>query len=106
MEETKVTTGDVGFQSFNVMQSIGGMGGGGGGIEYLAMEEGENKDIVAKLIYAVEQLTKNNAALTAQLSDSMKINLEMDRKLNIKAAQGKDPKGKILEYKAKRKSAF
>ena len=36
----------------------------------------------------------------------MKINLDMDKKLNIKATQVQDPKGKILEYKAKIKAAF
>ena len=36
----------------------------------------------------------------------MEINLEMSKKLNIKAAQGQDPEVKLLEYKAKRKAAF
>ena len=54
----------------------------------------------------MEQLTKNNAALTAQNIDSMKINLEMDKKLNLKDSQGQDPEGKILAKKAKRKAEF
>ena len=65
-----------------------------------------DKDIVAKLREAVEQLTKNTVALTAQPSDSMKINLEMAKKLNLKAAQGQEPEGKIMTYKAKRKDEF
>ena len=36
----------------------------------------------------------------------MEINLEMSKKLNLKATQGQDPEVKLLEYKAKRKAAF
>ena len=36
----------------------------------------------------------------------MKINIEMSKKLNIKATQGQDPEVKILAEKAKRKSTF
>ena len=100
MEETKVTKGDAGFNSANEIQEIRGA------LEHLAMEAGGDKDIVAKLTEAVEQLTKNNAALMAQLSDSMKIKLEMAKKINIKAAKGQDPKGKILTDKETIKSAF
>ena len=65
-----------------------------------------DKDIVTKLTEAVEQLTKNNASLMIQISDAMKLKLEMAKKLNIKAAQGQDPEVKLLEDKAKRKAAF
>ena len=44
--------------------------------------------------------------LTTQFSDFMKLNLEMDKKLNIKATQGQYSKGKLLAGNAKRKSAF
>ena len=36
----------------------------------------------------------------------MKIKLEMAKKINIKAAKGQDPKGKILTDKETIKSAF
>ena len=54
----------------------------------------------------MEQLTKNNASLTAQISELMKINLDMAKNLDIKAAQVKDPEGKILVDKANRNAAF
>ena len=60
------------------------------------MAAGDEKDIVTKLTEAVEQLTKNNLEITSQLSDSMRIKLEVDKKLNIKAAKGQHPEGKIL----------
>ena len=66
------------------MQDIGGK------LQDLYMTEGANKDIVAKLTEAVEQLTKKFFSLTAQLSDYMKIKLWMAKKLNIKAAKGQD----------------
>ena len=65
-----------------------------------------NKDIVAKLIEAVEQLTIKNAYLTTKLSNAMKLNLEMAKKLNLEATQAQDPEAKILMDKAKRKAAF
>ena len=67
---------------------------------------GADKEIVTKLTESEEKLTKNNASLMAQLIDSTKINLEMSKKLNIKAAQGQDPKVKILADKANRKADF
>ena len=70
------------------------------------MEVGVYKDIVSKLTEAMEQLTNNNASLTVQLSDYMKINIYMDNNLNLKAAQVQDPEGKILVDKANRKDAF
>ena len=70
------------------------------------MAAGADKDLFAKLTEAVEQLKKNNASLMAQLSESTKINLEMAKRLNIKAAQGQDPKGKILVDKENIKASF
>ena len=70
------------------------------------MAAGADKDIVANLTEALEQLTKNNAAIMTQISDDMKLNLEMYKKLNLKATQGQDPKVKILADNAKRKAAF
>ena len=87
VEETKVTTGESFFHSSNVMHKIGGA------LEHLAMASGDDKDIFSKLNEAVDQLTNTNESLTAQLSESMKIKNEMDKKLNLKAAQGQDPKG-------------
>ena len=55
---------------------------------------GAERDIVTKLKDAVEKLTKSNASLTTQLSDAMKLNLEMDKKLNLKATQGKITKSR------------
>ena len=60
------------------------------------MAAGEENYIVAKLTELVEKLTNNKASSTAKHSDSMKINLEMAKKINLTAAQGKEPKGKIL----------
>ena len=65
-----------------------------------------NRDIVTKLTEAVGQLTKKNVSLTTQLRDFMKLNLEMDKKFNLKATQGQDPEVKILAEKANRKAAF
>ena len=49
-------------------------------------------------------MTKNNAALTRQLSDDMHLNLEMAKKVNVKTTQ--DSKDKKLKKKAKREMAF
>ena len=70
------------------------------------MAAGANRDIVAKLTEAVEQITKNNAALTTQLSNAMKLNLDMGKKLNPKATKGQYPEVKMMADKSKRKSAF
>ena len=70
------------------------------------MAAGAKRDIYTKLTEAVEQLTKNNAALTTQLSNAMKLNLEMGKKLNPKATQGQYPEVKMMADKSKRKSAF
>ena len=49
-----------------------------------------DKDIVANLTEAVEQIPINNASLTTKLSDAMKLNLDMDNNINIKATQAQD----------------
>ena len=54
------------------------------------MAEGANKDIVTKLKEAAETIKINNESLTTKLSDAMKINLEMSKKLNLKATQAQD----------------
>ena len=82
MEDTKVTTRHSSFHSANKMQEVGGA------LEHLAMAEGANRDIVPNLKEAVEQL--KNASLTTQISDATKLNLEMDKKLNLNATQGQD----------------
>ena len=56
-----------------------------GELENLAMVAVADKGIFTKLTEAIEELTRNNASLTTQLSDAMKINLEMAEKLNLKA---------------------
>ena len=50
------------------------------------------------------EMTRSNASLTTKLSYAMRINLEMDKKLNIKAMH--NPKDKKLLDKAKRKDVF
>ena len=70
------------------------------------MAAGSDWDIIAKLKEVVEQLTKNNASLTRQISDAMKLNLYKAKKINLKATQGKYPEVKTLAEKAKRKAAF
>ena len=70
VEETKVTNGDVGFHSANAMQYIGRA------LEHLTMALVADKDIVTKLIEAVEAITGNNASLMTQLSDTMKKSLD------------------------------
>ena len=41
-----------------------------------------------------------------QLSNTIKLNLEMSKKLNLKATQGQDSEVKIMAEKAKRKVVF
>ena len=53
----------------------------------------------------MEQLTKN-ASLMTQLSNAIKLNLEMSKKLNHKATQGQDSEVKIMAEKAKRNVVF
>ena len=100
MEETKVASRDAGFHSANAMQDIVGA------LEQFAMEEVNNNDIFTKLIGAVKAPTRNNATLMTQLSDVMKIKLDMDKKLNLKDTQAQEPEDKILADKARKKVAF
>ena len=81
VEENKVINRDANFHSTNVMQEIVGS------INHLAMAAVANKDIVANLTEAVETLTTKNASLMMQLSNAMKINLEMSKNINLKATQ-------------------
>ena len=55
------------------------------------MAAGANKDIATKLAEEVETPTIKNAPFTTKLSDAMKINIEMAKKLNIKVTQEHDP---------------
>ena len=100
VEENKVINRDADFHSTNVMQEIVGS------INHLAMAEVSDKDIVANLTEAVETITINNASLTTQLSNTMKINLDMDKKLNLKGTQIQEPEEKILNDIARKKAAF
>ena len=56
----------------------------GGALEHLAMAETSNKDIVSILTEPVNFFTCNNASLTTQLSNAVRIIIEMANKLNIK----------------------
>ena len=49
-------------------------------------------------------MMRKNAPLTAQLSNAMRMNLEMAKKLNIKPTQ--EPENNRLSEKVKRKAAF
>ena len=98
VEKTKVTSGESGFYSENAIQEIGGA------LEKIALVTVADKDIFMKLTEAVKALTCNNEPLTTQLSDAMKINIDMAKNLNLKTAQ--DPKDKRLAEKAKRKAVF
>ena len=79
VEDTKVTTGYSIFHSANAIQDIGGA------LEHLSVASGSDREIFTKLTEAVEKLTKNNASLTTRLRDTMNLNLEMYKKLNLKA---------------------
>ena len=59
-----------------------------------------------KKVMSKNKWDRFNASLTAHLSESMNINLEMAKKLNLKSAQGQDIKGKIRLDKSNRKSDF
>ena len=73
---------------------------------HLTMAAGPENDILTKPTEALEQLTINNASLTTQLSDTMKLNLEMAKTLNLKATQVQYPEDKRLKETARRKTAF
>ena len=59
----------------------------GGALYYLAMSVVADKDIVTELTKMVELLTQNNSSLTVQLSNTIKLNLNMAKKLNLKPTQ-------------------
>ena len=73
VKETKVTSGDAWYHSANVMQEIGEA------LEHLAFSATADKHIVTRLTKVVENLTKNNVALTSQISDAVHIYLEMSK---------------------------
>ena len=75
-----------------------------GVIEHLDMVATADKYIVARLMEAVESLTRNNVSLMTQFRDTMKNNVDMAKKLNINPTQ--DPELKKLADKAKRKAEF
>ena len=101
MEETKVTTGDAGFRSANAVQEIRG-----GVLKHIATAAGADRYILNKVTEVVEKLTKNNASLTTQLSNAMKLNIEIAKRINIKYTQGQYLEVKILVEKEKIKAAF
>ena len=80
------------------MQEIGGY------LNYLTLITEANKDIVSKLMEAAKTLMRNNASLTTQLSDTMKINPEMAKKINFNAIH--NPEYKQMLNKVKRKATF
>ena len=59
----------------------------GGALYYLAMSAVADKDIVTELTKMVELLTQKNSSLTVQLSNTIKLNLNMAKKLNLKPTQ-------------------
>ena len=100
MEVTKVTTVGAGFHSANSMQEMERA------LNHLAITVGADRDIVTNLVKEVEQPTKNNVPLMTQLSDVININLEMAKKINLKATQEQNPKFNILAEKVKIKASF
>ena len=98
MVEKKFTSGEYRFHSANEMQYIEEV------LEHLIMAATAGKDIVSRLMEAVEALTQNNVSLATQLSNTMKINLDMAEKIKLKPTQ--EPKENKLEDKGKRKEAF
>ena len=98
LEETKVASEDSGFNSENSMQDIGGAP------KHLVLAVEANKEISTNLTEAVKALTRKNTLLTTQLSDVMRINLVMDKTINLKATQ--KPEYKRLAEKENRKAAF
>ena len=88
MEETKANNGDAGFHSAKAMQDIRGA------LEHLAIAAGANKDIVPNMTEEVEQQIINNASLTTQLSNTMKLSRQMAKKLNLMDTQAQDPEKK------------
>ena len=75
-------------------------------LKHLAMESGDYKDIITNLTEGVEQLPINYASLTTKLRDAMKLNLEMAKKLNLKATQAQDHEEKIFVEKVRKIGRF
>ena len=61
----------------------------GGSLYHLAMSAVTDKDTATRLSEVVEVLTHNNAYITAQLGNAIKLNLEMSKRLNLKPTQEK-----------------
>ena len=74
----------------------------GGALEHLSMASVADKDTVSIPTEAVKALTQNNASITTQLRDSTKLNLDMDKKLNLKPIQ--ELEEKYWQKKAKKKA--
>ena len=100
VEETKVSNGDYSLHSANEMQDTGGA------LEHLSMAARAGKEIITNLTEVVETLPIKNASLTTQLSNTMIINLDMAKKLKIKATQAQDPEDKRMAEKSRKKSNF
>ena len=100
MEETKVTNGVEASTLQTRCKRLEGR------LSTSKYRQGEDKDIVTNLTEAVDQLKINSVSLIKQLINAMKLNLDMDRELNIKATQSQDPEYKIMAEKAKRKATF
>ena len=87
VEETKVTSGDDRFYLANDIQDIGRA------LEHLSMASVEDKYIVTNITKAAKLLTRKNASLTAQLSNTINPKLDISKKLNIKPTQDLEEKG-------------
>ena len=75
-----------------------------GTLDHLAMTAISEKDVASRLTEAFEALTQNNEPPTTQLSDAMKNNLDMTKKLKLKPT--KDPEEMKLADKSNRKAAL
>ena len=100
VDETKVTNGNAGFHSANMMQDIGGA------LEHLYMAAVADKEIFTKLTEAVDTLTRKKSPFTTQLRNAMNINLEKAKKLILKATQAQKSEDKRLKEISIKKAAF
>ena len=66
----------------------------GGAIDNLTMAEVADKDTVTRLSDAAKALMRNNVSLTAQLSNTTRLKLEMAKNLNLKPTL--KPEDKII----------
>ena len=76
----------------------------GGALEHLDLAAEAEKDIITQITEAVETLTRNSMSLTTKLSDALNINLEMAKKLNLKAIH--TPEDTQMVDTSNRKTAF